>query len=138
MKTRGGRRDVLEVGEDAAGLEHGEDLGLERAHALVLEVVDGKRRHDAVEPAQVWKGFGEVVVKHFHRLTSETLAGAVEHRLGDIDRDGLTRGPVGAHAASRRPSPVPRSRIRRASRGTCSSMTLSPSARWGTASTISR
>jgi hypothetical protein len=33
--------------------------------------------------------------------------------------------------SSSRPSPVPRSRMRRASRGTCSSRTLSPSARCG-------
>jgi hypothetical protein len=42
----------------------------------------------------------------------------------------ISRRPV-RRRASRRPSPVPGSRTRRASRGTCSSRTLSPSARRG-------
>jgi hypothetical protein len=36
------RRDVLEVREHSGGSEHLEDLAIQRALALVLEVVDGQ------------------------------------------------------------------------------------------------
>jgi hypothetical protein len=36
-------------------------------------------------------------------LVGEALARALEHRLGDIDRDGHARGPVGAHEGEQAP-----------------------------------
>jgi hypothetical protein len=41
VEALGRRGDVLEVGEYPAGLEALEDLAVERALALVLNVVDG-------------------------------------------------------------------------------------------------
>ena len=42
MQALGWRGDVLEIGEDTARLEQVEDLAIERALSLVLEVVDGE------------------------------------------------------------------------------------------------
>ena len=94
---------MLEVGEDAARLQSDENLRIERPLTLVLEVVDRERGHDAVESAQVGKRLGEGVVEQFHRLVGEALAGALEHRLGDIDSDGHALGPLGAHEGEQAP-----------------------------------
>ena len=77
-------------------LERGEDLLKQRSLALVLEVVDRERGHDAVESTQVGKRLGEVVVQQFDRLVGEARAGALEHRdahapVAASDHDGRSR-----------------------------------------------
>ena len=66
-------------------------------------MVDRERGYDAVESTEVGKRLGEVVVEQFYRLVGEALMGALEHRLGDVDRDGHARGPVGEHSGEQAP-----------------------------------
>ena len=51
VQARRRRRDVLKVAENAARFEQAEDLLLELALALVLEVVDSEAGDDRVESA---------------------------------------------------------------------------------------
>ena len=136
VQALGRRGDVLEVGEDPAGLEQLEDLAIERALALVLEVVDRERGDDGVEAPELRQRLGEVVLDELDALIAgEALARRLEHQLGEVEAHAEhLAGGRSASRASRRPSPVPRSRTRRASRGTCSSRTPSPSARCGNSS----
>ena len=52
VQAVGRRCHVLEVREYAAGLEQVKDLAIERALAIVLEMMDRKRRDDSVEAAE--------------------------------------------------------------------------------------
>jgi cytochrome P450 len=85
VQARSRRRHVLEVGEDPAGVEQIERLLVERALALMLEMVDREGRDHGVETADVWQRQAEVVAHQLDApVAGETLAGRAEHQLGEV------------------------------------------------------
>jgi len=60
VQAMGRRRHVLEVREHPTRFEQTEDLAIQRALSLVLQMVDGHRRHDGVEAPQRGKRIAEV------------------------------------------------------------------------------
>jgi len=86
---------MLEVREHAAGLEELEDLAVERALAVVLEMVDGHRRDDGVEAPECGQRLHEVVFDELDAFVAgEALAGRVEHELGEVQAHPVHAGPV--------------------------------------------
>ncbi len=86
MHARSRRRDMFEVAEHAPAHEPVEGLCLQRAFAIVGDVVDRKARHHRVEAAEVRQRLGEVVSHELDAtLVCEPLACGLEHRLGDVE-----------------------------------------------------
>jgi hypothetical protein len=104
VQALAGRRDVLEVGEHAAGLEQLEDLGVERALALVLEVVDRHRRHDRVEAPERGQRLGQVVGDDLDAFVArEALARRAEHEVGEVEPDAEHPRTVGPEQREQAP-----------------------------------
>jgi hypothetical protein len=86
MEAVGRRGHMLEVSEDSAGFEEIEDLAIERALSLVLEVVDGKRGDDNVEAPERGQRLVEVVFQQRDApVVEEALARRPEHGLGKVE-----------------------------------------------------
>ena len=77
---------MVEVGEHPSGLQKVEYLAVERALALVLEVVNRHRRGDGVESPQIGQRIVEVVLDDLHALgAGEPLARRGQHQLGEVE-----------------------------------------------------
>ena len=88
MQAARRRGDVLEICEHAAGLEKVEDLGVQRALAVVLEVVDRHRGDHRVEASQCRHRRGHVVLDQLDPLIAgEAVARRLEHDVGEVEPD---------------------------------------------------
>ena len=95
MQAARRRGDVLEIGEHAAGLEQVEDLGVQRALAVVLEVVDRHRGDHRVEASHCRHRRGHVVLDQLDPLIAgEAVACGVEHDVGEVEPDPAKVRPI--------------------------------------------
>jgi len=88
---------VLEIEEHATGREQGEDLSVERALAVVREVVDGEAGDDGVELAKRRQRIFEVVRDDGDgALGGEEFLEGLQHGGGEVERDEACAGTGGS------------------------------------------
>jgi hypothetical protein len=69
---------------------------LQRALALVLQVVDHKRRDDCVEPPEVGQRLGQIMLDQLDALVAvETLMCQREHDVREVDAHAGNRRTIG-------------------------------------------
>ncbi len=105
MQARSCRRDVLQIQEHSARIEHAENLAVKASLSLVPEVMDGKARHDCVELAKFGQRRRQVVLDDASlRVPTTGFAQDVEHRRREIDRYGFGVRSRRLHQAEQPPA----------------------------------
>lgn len=132
MQRGSGRCHMLEVAEDTAGDQRRVDLGVQRPLPFVRTVVNARLTRSWSKAPQPRSRSSRLCAITRTRSSPRNRAPAAASIVGEeLSATPSLCGRSIRNNASSRPSPVPRSRIRRASRGTKSSSTASPSVRWG-------
>jgi len=79
---------MFEVAEDASSIEPIVNLGIERALALVHEVMNREARYDGIKCAQNWQRVVEVMDDESHGgIAAKALASGFQHGRREIDCD---------------------------------------------------
>lgn len=88
MQCWRGRSDVFQITEDAAGIQHSVDFGVEDALTLMHKRMDRKARNDSIKLAQVGKRVVEVMGDYgYGGIAGKALSGGLDHSRGEVDGD---------------------------------------------------
>ena len=81
---------MLQIAEDAAGVQQAVNLRIKRALALVYEMMNREAGHDSIKLAQSRQRLIEIVRDHSHRgISGKALGSGFQHRRREVDGHGI-------------------------------------------------
>ena len=87
---------MLEIAEDSVGIQASEDFSVEFAFACMDQVMDCEAGDDRIECPKFGKRFAKVMFDNLDAwIGREAVMQTVEHRRGEVERDGFGVGAIG-------------------------------------------
>jgi len=81
---------MLEIAENATGIQYPENFGIERPFARVYQMVNGETRNNCIKPTHVGQRLVQIMSDDVDSLVArKTMGSGFQHSRREVERDRL-------------------------------------------------